>query len=120
MDRHKWSGTLSIPSLELGLMILKGVNRALVSPLDQITSLEVVPNGDDICIVRTLRTAPAAHMEILRHQTRDWGSQDAKLLITNNDCMLEIQTCCFEILAVMSVSKQLLWIGFSIFPYRGS
>ncbi|KIV97807.1 hypothetical protein PV10_01514 [Exophiala mesophila] len=114
VDRQNWSGLLSLPR-ELSLITLKGVTKALNSKLKEITSLEVTPESEDTFIIRTLGVAPASCLQALRRDTRQVAIEGSPTLTPVGDCFMGVQTCRFELSALLQVSDACTRIGLSIF-----
>lgn len=114
VDRQNWSGLLSIPR-ELSLICLRGVTGALISKLEDITSMEVEPESDKTFVLRTLGISPASHVERLRESTREVNAQGSPILTPNGDCWLDVQTCRFELSATLTISDTCSRIGFTIY-----
>ncbi|KIX05298.1 uncharacterized protein Z518_06170 [Rhinocladiella mackenziei CBS 650.93] len=114
VDRQNWSGMLSLPH-ELSLICLRGVTGALKLKLEEITSIEAVPESEDTFTVRTLRISPATSMQGLRNGGRQVLVRGSQVLTSADDCFMDVQTCRFELLAVLDVSDSCSRIGLSIF-----
>lgn len=114
VDRQNWSGMLGIPR-ELSLQTLKGVTGALGSGLRDITSVEVTPETEDTFTVRTLGIAPASSLQGLRKVTRQVAIQGSPILNPKGECFMDVQTCRFELTALLEVSSECSRIGLSIF-----
>lgn len=114
IDRQNWSGLLSLPR-ELSLQCLHSVSGALVSPLSEITSIEIEPISDTTYIVRTLGISPAKQIEALRQSTREMAIEGPVALTFPGDCSFDVQSCRFELSATLSVSDRCARIGLSIF-----
>src|SRR2546423_12483042 len=115
VERQNWSGLLSLPR-ELSLQCLRHVNGALVSNLNDITSIEIEPTSDNTCTVRTLGISPAKHLEALRQNTQELVLQGPVILTSSAQSSLDVHSCRFELSAVLSVSDTCSRIGLSIFP----
>lgn len=114
VDRQNWSGMLGIPR-ELSLTTLRGVTGALKSNLKEITSVEATLEIDDTFTVRTLGIAPASCLQALREDTRQVAVQGSPILTPKGECFMDVQTCRFELTALMEVSSKCSRIGVSIF-----
>jgi beta-fructofuranosidase len=120
VDRQNWSGLISLPR-EVKMQTLKGVKAALVSPLSEITSIEVEPDGKcpGTYTIRTLGISPARHVEALRRSSHevslpgDRSLKDPK--VKDDSYVLDVQTCRFELFSVLGVSNTCQRIGLSIF-----
>lgn len=114
VDRQNWSGMMSIPR-ELNLITLRGVTGALISKLPEITSIEVIPDSENSFIVRTLGMRAAAHVGGLRQGTREVPLQGPSVLTSGGSCGLDVQTCRFEVVAVLAVADSCQRIGLTIY-----
>lgn len=114
IDRQNWSGMISLPR-QLSLQEFPHVTGALVSRLQEITSIEIEPEAEDTFTVRTLKISPAEEVELLRKGTREIGLEAPHALTSSNKVGLDIQTCRFELAVTFDVSDSCARIGFSIF-----
>lgn len=114
VDRQNWSGMISLPR-ELGLICLRGVTGALTSELKDITSIEVEPESESTCTVRTLRISPASHLEVLRKSTRELSVKEPGILTKTSNYGLDVRTFRFELAAAFEVSDTCSRIGLLIF-----
>ena len=114
IDRQNWSGLLSLPR-ELSLQCLRHVRGALVSNLNDITSIEIEPISGRTCTVRTLGISPARHLEGLRQSTQEVALPGPVSLTSPGQSSLDIHSCRFELSATLSVSDTCSRIGLSIF-----
>ena len=114
VDRQNWSGCLSLPR-ELGLQTLHNVKGALVSPLEDLTCFETQQESESTFTVRTLSQIPARHTEALRTGSRELAIQGPQVLLDNRECAMDVQTCRFELGALLSISDQCSRIGLSVF-----
>lgn len=114
VDRQNWSGLLSLPR-ELSLQCLRNVKGALVSPLNEITSIEVEPTSYITCTVRTLGISPAKQVEALRRSTHEMVIQGPVAITPSGDFSLDVHSCRFEISATFSLSDTCTRIGLSVF-----
>ena len=114
VDRQNWSGLLSLPR-ELSLQCLRNVKGALVSNLNEITSIEIEPTSENTCTVRTLGISPAKHLEALRQSTHEIALEGPKTLTSSVQSSLDIHSCRFELSATFSVSETCSRLGLSIF-----
>jgi beta-fructofuranosidase len=114
IDRQNWSGLLSLPR-ELSLQCLRHVKGALVSNLNDITSIEIEPISESTCTVRTLGISPARHLEGLRQSAQEVALPGPVSLTSPGQSSLDIHSCRFELSATLSVSDTCSLIGLSIF-----
>ena len=114
VDRQNWSGMISVPR-EINLITLRGVTGALVSPLQDITSIEVTPDSENSFTVRTLGMCVAAHVEGLRQATREVSLQGERELTNSGSCGLDVQTCRFEVAVNLAVADGCSRIGLTIY-----
>ena len=114
VDRQNWSGLLSLPR-ELSLQCLRHVKGALVSNLNDITSIEIEPTSESTCTVRTLGISPAKHLEGLRQSAQEVALPGPVSLTSLGQSSLDIHSCRFELSATLSVSDTCSRIGLSIF-----
>ncbi|KEF55311.1 uncharacterized protein A1O9_08965 [Exophiala aquamarina CBS 119918] len=114
VDRQNWSGMLGLPR-ELSLTTLRGVTGAFKSKLKEITSIEATPDVQNTFTVRTLGISPASCLQGLRKDTRQVVIQGSPDLTPRGECFMDVQTCRFELTALMEVSSKCSRIGVSIF-----
>jgi beta-fructofuranosidase len=120
VDRQNWSGLISLPR-EVKMQTLRGVKAALVSPLSDITSIEAQPDAKNpgTYTIRTLGMIPAKHVEALRQSKRELfitsGRSLESLKTYDAQCMLDVQSCRFELFSSFRVSNTCRRLGLSIF-----
>jgi beta-fructofuranosidase len=120
VDRQNWSGLISLPR-EVKMQTLRGIKAALVSPLSEITSVEAQADvkSPGTYTIRTLSIIPAKHVEALRKSSREVsvpGGRSLRNPNTNDEpCVLDVQSCRFELFSVFHVSNTCRRIGLSIF-----
>jgi beta-fructofuranosidase len=120
VDRQNWSGLISLPR-EVKMQTLRGVKAALVSPLSDITSIEVQadPQAPSTYTIRTLGMIPARYVEALRLSTRQLfitgGRKLQSLTAYDEPCMLDVRSCRFELYSTFRVSNTCRRLGLSIF-----
>jgi beta-fructofuranosidase len=120
VDRQNWSGLISLPR-EVKMQTLRGIKAALVSPLSEITSVEAEADAKSpgTYTIRTLSIIPAKHVEALRKSSREVfvpGSRSLRNPNTSDEpCVLDVQSCRFELFSVFHVSNTCRRIGLSIF-----
>jgi beta-fructofuranosidase len=120
VDRQNWSGLISLPR-EVRMQTLRGVKKALVSQLSDITSIEAQPDAknEGTYTVRTLAIIPANHVESLRRSSREVNVPEGRKLQSfekKDDVLrLDVQSCRFEVFSVFTVSNTCQRIGLSIF-----
>ncbi len=120
VDRQNWSGLISLPR-EVKMQTLRGIKAALVSPLSEITSIEAQPDAkvQGTYTIRTLSVIPAKCVEALRQSSREISLPGGRRLQNPNtkdqSCLLNVQSCRFELFSVFTVSNTCQRIGLSIF-----
>lgn len=121
VNRQNWSGLMSLPK-EVRMQTLRGVRSALVTPLSQITSIEAQPDTavPGTYTIRTLGIIPARQVETLRESAREVSVPGGRKLqnpggTSHDPCVLDVQSCRFELLSVFQVSNTCRQIGLSIF-----
>ncbi|KAF7505433.1 hypothetical protein GJ744_000760 [Endocarpon pusillum] len=119
VDRQNWSGLISLPR-EVKIQTMKRIKAALVSSLSDITSIEAQPEtgNQGTYTVRTLSIIPAKNVEALRQSTREISIPGSRSLRNpsayDDSCVLDVQTCRFELYSVFGVSNACERIGLSI------
>lgn len=114
VDKQNWSGLISVPR-DLSLTVIRGVTGALRSRLQDITTLELEPEGGDRYTVRTLGISPSHKLETLRKGSRHVRVSRSQSLSINSRIALDVQTCRFELAAAFAVSDNCRRIGLSIY-----